>query len=103
MDGIELYPRLIENGVRSYVHDTLTTCHENRIKIYSIALNVGVLVIFVAIVVATLYFCYRRKLTPYEERQKMLRDQEYVLSKIRFYQSEQKNLMTSPIGGFGGV
>jgi len=92
------HPRLIEGGVQSYLYDTLSTCHNNRVKIYSIALNVGVLVVFVLVVVAALYFCYKRKKTPYEIHQKMARDQEYVLSKIRYYQGEQQNLMTSPIG-----
>ena len=94
------HPRLIESGVGNYMHDALNMCHSNRVRIYSIALNAGVLIIFAAIVFLTLYFCYRKKPTPYEAHQKMMRDQEYVLSKIKFYQSEQKNLMTSPIGNF---
>ena len=91
-------PRLIEGGVQSHLYDTLSMCHSNRIKIYSIALNVGVFVVFVLVVAAALYFCYKRKKTPYEIQQKMVRDQEYILSKIRYYQGEQQNLMTSPIG-----
>lgn len=91
------YPKLIESGVRSYMQDTLLSCHDNRIKIYSFALNSVVLIVFVAIVAVTLYYCYKRKPTQYETQQKILRDQQYVLSKIRFYQNEQKNLMTSPL------
>ena len=34
------------------------------------------------------------KPSPEEIRAKMLRDQEYVLSKIRFYQAESQNLFT---------
>lgn len=92
------YPRLIESGFRSTLQDTLSNCHNNRIHIYSIALNAIVLILFVIIVVVTLYYCHRSKPTAYELQQKILRDQQYVLSKIRFYQAEQKNLMTSPIG-----
>ena len=93
-------PRLIETSVGNYMHDSLNMCHSNRVRIYSIALNAGVLILFIAIVCLTLYYCYRKKPTPYEMQQKMMRDQEYVLSKIKFYQKEQKNLMTSPIGNF---
>jgi len=92
------YPKLIDMGARMYMQNALQSCHENRIKIYYYALNIGVFVSFVFIVGLTLYFCYRNKPTPYELHQKMMRDQEYVLSKIKFYQAEQKNLMTSPIG-----
>jgi hypothetical protein len=92
------YPKLIESGVRSYMQETLSSCHDNRIRIYSFALNSIVLLTFIAVVVVTLYYCHKRKPTPYEMQQKILRDQQYVLSKIRFYQNEQKNLMTSPLG-----
>jgi hypothetical protein len=94
MDG----PRLIEGSVNHYLQNTLRTCHEHRVKIYSFALNAGVLTLFILIVSFTLYYCYKQKPTPYEQQQKMLKDQQYILSKIRFYQAEQKNLMTSPIG-----
>jgi len=92
------YPKLIDLGVQHYMHNALRSCHENRMKIYYYALNTTVLLVFLGIVGITLYICYRNKPTPYERHQKMMRDQEYVLSKIRFYQTEQKNLMTSPIG-----
>jgi hypothetical protein len=94
MDG----PKLIEGNVNQYLYNTLRTCHENRVKIYSFALNAGVLLLFVLVVFTTLYYCYKQKPTAYEQQQKMLKDQQYILSKIRFYQAEQKNLMTSPIG-----
>lgn len=94
MDG----PKLIEGNVNHYLYNTLRTCHENRVKIYSFALNAGVLLLFVLVVFTTLYYCYKQKPTAYEQQQKMLKDQQYILSKIRFYQAEQKNLMTSPIG-----
>ena len=95
---MEEYPKLIESGVKNYISGALQSCHQNRINIYYYALNIGVLAIFLGIVAVTLYCCYKRKPSIYETKQKMLRDQEYVLSKIRYYQSEQKNLMTSPIG-----
>ena len=84
------YPRLIETGARNYMQTALHTCHENRVKIYSYALNTGVLVLFVATTAAFLYYCYHRKPSEYERQQKLLRDQEYILSKIRFFQTDLK-------------
>lgn len=89
------YPRLIEQGAHNYIQEALKICHGNRVQIYSYALNIGVLVLFLAIAGATLYYCYKRKLTPYEKRQKMLKDQDYVLSKIRYYQAEKANLSSA--------
>ena len=90
-------PKLIETNITGYLHHSLKSCHNNRVKIYSYVLNIGILLIFICIVGVTLYYCYRRKPTAEEQRQKMLRDQEYVLSKIRFYQGEQQKISSSPI------
>lgn len=92
------YPKLIEHGAQNYMRNALEMCHTNRVKVYSMSLNIAVLVIFVVIVALSLYFAYKQKPTEYEMRDKMMKDQEMVLSKIRYYQAEQKNLMSSPIG-----
>jgi hypothetical protein len=84
-------PRLIENSVKNYLYQTLQNCHSNRTNIYSYALNLGILVIFFGVVGMVLYNSYKNKLSPYELHQKMIRDQEYVLSKIKYYQEDRKN------------
>lgn len=91
-------PNLIEDNVSHYLHNSLKMSHSNRVQIYSFALNFGIVLLFIMIFGAYLYYRYQNKPTPYEKQQKLYKDQEYILSKIRFYQSEQKNLMTSPIG-----
>jgi hypothetical protein len=83
-------PRLIENSVRNYMFQTLQKCHSNRTTIYYYALNVGVLVSFIGLVGLVLYNAYKNKLSPYEQHEKMIRDQEYVLSKIRWFQEDRK-------------
>lgn len=82
-------PRLIEPGVKQFLYNTLNRCHDNRVSIYTWSLNIGVLVLFLAIFGAALYICYKRKLSPEEQYNKMVRDQAYILSKIRFYQNER--------------
>jgi hypothetical protein len=83
------HPKLIDNGAINYMYDALQICHTNRVKIYYIALNIGVLILFLLVTGLILYYCYKRKPTPYELKRKMLKDQEYVLSKIRHYQREK--------------
>lgn len=89
---------LIETKARASLLNTLSGCHETRVRLYSTALNVGVLVLLTIGVGLTLYYCYKRQPSAYETRQKMLKDQDYILSKIQFYQAERQNLMLSPIG-----
>ena len=92
------YPKLIEGNFVNYLQDNLRSCHENRTKIYSIALNWGIVVVLFLVIGIFLYYRYKERPTPYETQQKMYKDQQYILDRIRFYQSQQKNLMTSPIG-----
>ena len=93
-------PCLIDTGVSNYLQNALKHSHITRVNLYSVALNVGVLVLFVLVFGILLYYRYTNKPSAYEVQKKMHKDQEYILSKIRFYQAEQKNLMTSPIGNF---
>ena len=97
------YPRLIETNVRNYIQTSLESCHTHRIRLYSIAFNIGVLLLFIIIGGLALYYCYNKKETPYEKRQKMLRDQEYILSKIRYYQHTQKERTSSYITQLPGM
>jgi hypothetical protein len=85
-------PRLIETTSKYYMTELLNKCHENRVTIYQYSLNIGVFIIFVVIVGLVLYYCYRSKLTPEEEYQKKIKDQKYVLSKIRFYKDQQRSI-----------
>lgn len=89
---------LIETKARDSLLNTLSGCHETRVRLYSTALNVGVLILLTIGVGLTLYYCHKRQPSAYETRQKMLKDQDYILSKIRHYQAERQNLIMSPIG-----
>jgi hypothetical protein len=84
-------PSLIDSGARQYLYNTLQKCHNARVNIYTYALNIGIFTAFVLIFGFALYYCYKKKPTQWELQQKMLRDQQYVLSKIRYYKSELEN------------
>jgi hypothetical protein len=82
-------PKLVEPRAKYFLYNTLNQCHSNRVNIYSWVLNISVFLIFVGIFGAALYYCRKRKLTPEQEYQKMMKEQAYILSKIRFYQNER--------------
>ena len=91
------YPRLIENSSKNYLFQTLQKCHNHRVTIYYYVLNIGILVLFFGIVGSILYYSYKNKLTPYEAQQKLLKDQAYILSKIRYYKEDRKNMEESQV------
>ena len=92
MDGDIAPPRLIEYGAKNYMCGILNKCHENRVNIYLYVLNIGVLLLFLLICSIVLYYCYKKKLSPEEEYQKQIREQEYILSKIRYYKDHQRSI-----------
>jgi hypothetical protein len=82
-------PRLIEPSAKYFLYNTLNQCHNNRVLIYSWVLNVSVFLIFIGVFGAALYYCRKRKLSPEQQYQKMMKEQAYIMSKIRFYQNER--------------
>jgi len=87
-------PRLIEPTSRYYMSEILQKCHENRLSIYQYTFNIGIFIIFITIVGLVLYYCYRSKLTPEEEYNKKIKEQQYILSKIRFYKENQRAIQS---------
>jgi hypothetical protein len=83
-------PQLIEINASSNIQQTLHRCLVNRVNFYYYVLNISVLLVFICIVGFILYYCYTRKPTEYEKHQRLLQDQEYVVSKIRYYQEDSK-------------
>ena len=92
MEQVTSYPRLIEVGAKNYMSSVLTKCHENRISIYLWCLNAGVLFVFIGIIFLVLYYCHKNKISPEENYQKGLKEQEYVMQKIRFYKEHQQSI-----------
>lgn len=92
-------PKLIDNNSRTYLVNVLQKCHENRVNVYYYVFNLGILFFFILIFGFALYYSYTNKISDYEKKQKMLKDQEYILSKIRFHQQvhQEKNQQMSNI------
>lgn len=87
--------KLIEPNVRHYLQTALQSSHEIKTTMYYRVFNATVLLVFLGIFGAALYIAYKRKKTPQEIHEKMLRDQDHILSKIRFYQSERRAVAPS--------
>jgi hypothetical protein len=93
-----MFPSLIDTNSKNYCVHVLQKCHENRVNVYYYVFNFGVLFLFVLIFGLALYFSYHNKPTDYEKRQQMLKDQEYILSKIKFHQEvnvQNRNQMSN--------
>ena len=84
-------PSLIDASAKNYMFNTLKQCHTTRVNIYYYLFNIGIFLLFVAVVGTILYRCSLNKPTEYERHQKLLQDQQYVMSKIRFYKNEVDN------------
>lgn len=89
-NDVEL-PKLIDQNTGAYLYDTLRQCHHNRVISYSRVFNVVVVLVFVSIAIAVLYWCFYRKRSPSEEREKLLNDQKMILDKIRSLKEQKQN------------
>jgi len=84
--------KLIEQGAYLYIQNTLNSCKEHRNNIFRISLNIGVFLVFIGGLAAILWYRYKTKLSPYDDYQKQMKDQDYILSKIRFYQGHMRDI-----------
>lgn len=88
---------LIEPNVLNNIQDKLQFCHEKKSRIQSWVFNLIGYSLFFIVVSIVLYCCRKRKMTPYEEAEKLRRDQDYVMSKIKQYQTAKRPDNTSAI------
>ena len=82
-------PRLIEEKYSSFMQSVLRDCHETKRKVYAFIFNAIVLFLFLCVFGSALYICRTNKLSPREKLEKQVRDKEYLLSKIRSFETEQ--------------
>lgn len=80
-------PKLIEPNVRSHLLTALRKCRIEKETFDVMVFNIFVFVSITLIIGTTLYYCRKRKLTPFEQSEKQRKEQDYILSKIRQYQT----------------
>jgi hypothetical protein len=96
-------PKLIEPSTKYFLFNTLEQCHQTRVELYSTIWNVSIVVVFVLITGIVLYLCFKRKRTPDENQQRLIKEQSYILDKIRSfkeldsYRTEHNSISKLPI------
>jgi hypothetical protein len=81
---------LIESTTKNHLFQTLKQCHNHRVSIYYYVLNISIFLLFIVVTGIILYYCNKYKLSDVDKKRKMYKDQQYVLSKIRYFQEERK-------------
>jgi len=83
-------PKLYDNRTLNFINNNLKNCHGVRVSYYTYIFNFSIFFLFVMIVGFTLYTLSHYKRSKYEIQEKTLKDQEYILSKIRYYKDNVK-------------
>lgn len=86
---------LIDSTTKTFLMSALQKSHETRMKYYSIVFNFAVFVVFVLVFGGVLYYCHINRKTPEEANYRIIKDQEYVLSKIRYFQEENQKIQNA--------
>lgn len=92
-------PQLIEESAKIYFDELLQRSHSARMRQHYTTLNILVVVFFVVIIGSFLYYRYVNKPSRAESQHRIMSDQEFVLSKIRYFKEENQRIhaMSSPI------
>ena len=95
MDNEGPPPKLIDTSAIHYLDGALKKSHEIRIKYHRILWNIGLVFVCFFITGSVLYYRYTNRPTHEEANYKLIKDQEYVLSKIRFFQEQNQRINES--------
>ena len=83
-----MYPTLIEPGTRYFLKETLKQCSTKKNHFYNNIFNVSFFFIFLAILGTFLFYKHKTKLTPKEQEEKKISEQEYIMTKLRIFNEE---------------
>ena len=86
-ENFNIKPMLTEPGVKYYINETLKQCHNFKEERKNLFFNIGLFVSFLIILGILLIYKYKGKLTPEEIEEKEMIKKQYILSKIKNYQS----------------
>jgi len=90
-------PKLIDESAKYYLDGALKKSHQIRVKYHRIIWNSGLVFTFCFIVGAFLYYRYTHRPTASDVNYKLIKDQEYVLSKIRWFQEENQRIQNESL------
>lgn len=92
-------PRLVENGVKYFLNETLKQCHVFKTKYKNYIFNIGLFLLFLFILACILIYKYKGKLTPMERQKKDREKKQYILSKVQKFQEAKKRAQQELITG----
>lgn len=84
-------PKLIDFGTKNFISNNLKECHHTRVSYYTYIFNFSIFAAFIFVVFIVLYYLSTYKKSNAELEEKMLSDQDYILSKIKHYKDTNKN------------
>ena len=95
-------PRLTEPGIKYFLNETLKQCHVYKINYNNILINILLLVGFLLILGAILFYKYKGRLTQVEKDRKTKEKQQYILSKVKSFQEAKRTAHQELISGLPG-
>ena len=97
--NVSNFPKLIEPGVKYFLHESLNNCNTNKTKYYNILTNLGLFFIFIFVLGCILLYKNKTKLSPEEKKKKKLIEKKYLLDRIRRYKmskdKDRQNTITN--------
>jgi len=88
--NFEENPSLVEPGVKYFLNQTLKQCSIIKNHVYNSIFNIALFILFFLILGGFLLYKYKGKLTPVEIYEKNKQKQQYILSKIKNYETAKK-------------
>ena len=95
-------PRLTEPGIKYFLNETLKQCHVYKSNYNNILINVVLLVGFLLILGAILFYKYKGRLTHVEKERKTKEKQQYILSRVKSFQEAKRTAHQELISGLPG-
>jgi ABC-type bacteriocin/lantibiotic exporter with double-glycine peptidase domain len=81
---------LVEPGVKYFLNQTLKQCGVIKNNVYNYLFNISLFILFLLILGGLLLYKYKGKLTPAQIYEKNKQKQQYILSKIKNYETTKK-------------
>ena len=78
-------PRLVAPGVKYFFKSILNECHKAKCANYNLFYNIAMGFLFFTILFIILYSKYKGGLTSKESYEKSLKDKQYIMSKLVYY------------------
>lgn len=97
MQQLQHSPSLIDNTTKYYINKSLKDARSLKNKYITIFVNIGLFLLFVAVVGGLLYYKYKGKLTSYEKKKRDDEKKMYIYKKLQQYSYNKQKASQSII------